>query len=778
MLCSAKKSNMEETTSQRVRVFLDSKEAEGSIKNLKDAMSGWKRELEKAEVGSKQYTDALKKIKDAEPILKQHTQALKGVGDAQAGWQKWAGMAGKIFAVGAIVEYGRAIFDLGKQMAEASFKAEALAKKAAVVLGDQLEKVTASAERNANQMGLTANEYVNATAAVADLLIPMGFTREAAADVSTEMVNLSGALSAWTGGQKSAKEVTDILADAMLGEREQLKGLGISISEADVDARLAEQGLSKLTGASRQQAEAAATLALITEKSADAQNNFALNSDTNAQKMQQLTARIAEMGEKIGAYLLPVFEYLLDSIDTVAEDLGSLFDYIDGLMGKEVKTTATDQVVQATKEEMAIKQAAATADAKRFAEEQERQKERQKEADRAAKQRKADREREAKQKQEEEAREAKRLADKAEADRLKKIEEENKLIADEVEYKKKAQAELDALDIEIEQEALDKKIADQQAEAEAKEQVRVALLTDRQLEIEEVMAHYDALLAIAEEYGLDTTELRAKQAAEIAKIEKKGADETAKITQENAAKRLAATQSMFQGLGELAQAGAALFAGEAGKSSRIGKVLTLAQIAFDTASAISSLTRNSEGNPANALTFGAAGIAQFATGLARILANIASARNVLRSAPTVEQKFMGGFTGATDGQTYQARYIGQQNTGMLAYDTPVVLANERGPEYYVDNASLRNPYILNHVQAIENLKGGAVTQFANGGMSMGAGSGELSAIIGQLQSVLGVLAQRLSSPIQAVIEDRTLVDMSTRSKKLTAAAGGTIQNSI
>lgn len=72
----------------------------------------------------------------------------------------------------------------------------------------------------------------------------------------------------------------------------------------------------------------------------------------------------------------------------------------------------------------------------------------------------------------------------------------------------------------------------------------------------------------------------------------------------------------------------------------VQKAITLAQIGVDTAKAISSLTANSQGNPANAVTFGAAGAIQFATGLAQILSNVAQAKKLLSggsgvSAPSV-----------------------------------------------------------------------------------------------------------------------------------------------
>ncbi len=63
----------------------------------------------------------------------------------------------------------------------------------------------------------------------------------------------------------------------------------------------------------------------------------------------------------------------------------------------------------------------------------------------------------------------------------------------------------------------------------------------------------------------------------------------------------------------------------AGENEKLSKAIALTEIGVDTAIAISGLTANSESNPANAVTFGGAGIAQFAAGAIRIGANIANA---------------------------------------------------------------------------------------------------------------------------------------------------------
>ncbi len=93
--------------------------------------------------------------------------------------------------------------------------------------------------------------------------------------------------------------------------------------------------------------------------------------------------------------------------------------------------------------------------------------------------------------------------------------------------------------------------------------------------------------------------------------------------------------SILNDLGELAL-------GEQFRQTAVGKTLALAQIATDTALAISALVRNSEANPLNAATGGLVGIAQFATGIARITANVVKAKSILSGGGTPSGSGGGG----------------------------------------------------------------------------------------------------------------------------------------
>lgn len=217
-----------------------------------------------------------------------------------------------VAAVGAgAIAAGKYVFDYGAKLEQMGMKAE-------TVFGNQLGSVQKWADKSAAAMGLTSREATGLAANFADLLIPMGFTRKQAAGMATDVVGLSGALSQWSGGTKSAAEVTEILNAAMLGETDGLKALGISISAAEIDARLLKNGQDKLTGSALQQAEALATQALIMEKSTDAQKAFADGGSPLLTAQAKIKSTLGEVRDELIMGLVPALstgaEYVADHL--------------------------------------------------------------------------------------------------------------------------------------------------------------------------------------------------------------------------------------------------------------------------------------------------------------------------------------------------------------------------------------------------------------------------------------------------------------------------------
>ena len=219
-------------------------------------------------------------------------------------------------------------------------------RKATAVFAETLPTVQRWAEENANALGLTSQEAVSLAASAQDLLVPMGFVREEAADISTTLIGLSGALAEWSGGQRTSAEVSDILTKALLGERDSLKSLGISISARPT---LRRGSLPKVKPSSRaqcsQQADAQATLELILEKSSDAQAAYAEGSGTLARQQAEATAAFNEAKDALAVELIPVMQsFYTDVAPALVAGVGQAIELFRDW--KFIITGTTDELVR------------------------------------------------------------------------------------------------------------------------------------------------------------------------------------------------------------------------------------------------------------------------------------------------------------------------------------------------------------------------------------------------------------------------------------------------
>lgn len=239
--------------------------------------------------------------------------------------------------------------------------------------------------------------------------------------------------------------------------------------------------------------------------------------------------------------------------------------------------------------------------------------------------------------------------DKAERDRRRKAYEERKK-QEEKERDERLKRERSLL------EELQDAIIDSMVEGDAKKIAQTKLQHERELN------------AIIEKYGENTElekQLRLNQAQELRDIDKeiylkdqeqrdelrdadiemanffaeqddamdkervnKSIDLTKKelkVVEDSEKAKREARVLAFEQASQISNNIASLFA----QNEKVQKANALAQIGIDTAKAISSLMANSEGNPLNLLTGGLAGIVQFTSGIARIVANVGQAKRLL-----------------------------------------------------------------------------------------------------------------------------------------------------
>jgi uncharacterized protein YoxC len=307
----------------QVSVEINGQKAGKTLGELTRQTQQLNRELNHLTPGTEEFNQKAEELRSAKARLTEIRNEVNGTEQALQGMNLSAvkaGLAmGAAFVVAKVVEFGRHLVGLATEI-------EGVQAKFNTVFGASAQVVDEAARKNATSIGLTRNEFKGLAADAGDLLIPMGFLRSEAANMSAGIVQLSGALSEWSAGQHSTEEAAQILTKAMLGERDGLKSLGISISEADIQQKLLERGQKNLTGQLLEQAKAIATYDLILAKSKDAQDAFASNSDKLSRQFSTMKASVNTMVDNLAERFTPAISKAVSWITGLVK---SVSDYAE-----------------------------------------------------------------------------------------------------------------------------------------------------------------------------------------------------------------------------------------------------------------------------------------------------------------------------------------------------------------------------------------------------------------------------------------------------------------
>lgn len=166
-------------------------------------------------------------------------------------------------------------------------------------------------------VGLTANAYNEMATILGSQLKNMGIDMDQVTGKTGDLIKLGSDLAATFGGPTS--DAVSAISALMRGEADPIERYGVSIKQADVNARLAEKGLKGLTGAAAKQAHALTVLELLNEQTADAQGQFSREANTAAGATERLKARLIDKATAIGTYLLPAYTKVVTWINSKVE---------------------------------------------------------------------------------------------------------------------------------------------------------------------------------------------------------------------------------------------------------------------------------------------------------------------------------------------------------------------------------------------------------------------------------------------------------------------------
>jgi hypothetical protein len=240
--------------------------------------------------------------------------------------------------------------------------------------------------------------------------------------------------------------------------------------------------------------------------------------------------------------------------------------------------------------------------------------------------------------------EAKELA--IQADKYKKLRDA--AIADTKLTAEQLQEKLDIYNaLEIAEDAKRQKAKDDAAKA--KTDAANALYfemtaTEQQKEIAALNAKYATEQELANGNQVILQKLQEDHQTALTQIEKDGATKRIEDAAAERDAKLTLANDITKGITDIG----GMLIKDQEKLAKFNKASALVQIGIDTAKAISALVAASQSNALNGVTAGAAGIAQFASGIIQIATNIAKAKQLL-TAPSTPVSTGGGGGGASGG---------------------------------------------------------------------------------------------------------------------------------
>ena len=203
---------------------------------------------------------------------------------------------------------------LGAILVKTASDAEEGASKFGTVFKSIAGEADKTAESLKNSFGLSRAESKELLGDTGDLLTGFGFTQESALELSNSVQELAVDLASFTNFSGGAQGASKALTKALLGERESIKSLGISILEEDVKRKVALNTANGMTFATTRQAKAFATLTLAQEQSQNAIGDFARTNKQFANRLRIMRSRANDLAVSFGQILLPAALKLVNAV--------------------------------------------------------------------------------------------------------------------------------------------------------------------------------------------------------------------------------------------------------------------------------------------------------------------------------------------------------------------------------------------------------------------------------------------------------------------------------
>ena len=237
-----------------------------------------------------------------------------------------------------------AIVGIGAAVIKVASDAEETRSKFNTVFSDIKETAQAASEDLANSFDLASSTAQKLIGDTGDLLTGFGFTQESALDLSKQVQELAIDLASFTNFSGGAEGASQALTKALLGERESIKSLGISILEEDVKKQVLINTNKGLTFETERQAKAYATLQLAQQQSKNAIGDYQRTQAGFANQIRKTGQQVIELADALGQKLLPFATSVITQFNNGIDIL------IDFIKGTSELSKETDKLTELYKE--------------------------------------------------------------------------------------------------------------------------------------------------------------------------------------------------------------------------------------------------------------------------------------------------------------------------------------------------------------------------------------------------------------------------------------------
>jgi hypothetical protein len=218
--------------------------------------------------------------------------------------------------IGSAVAFG------AKQIIDSAAQLEAAVGGTAAVFGTASVEIDKFSKSAAETSGLSEKAARDITSKLGSSLQGAGMDAEAAAKQAIFLTQTGADLAATLGG--STEEAVSALGGALRGEYDPLERFGIALTANQVNAEAVAMGLADSESSVSAYAKQQATLALLTERSAFAQNMFAKEAGTAEGAAKIAGARLQDTSADIGKSFLPIYTKVAEIVGQVAEAFAAL----------------------------------------------------------------------------------------------------------------------------------------------------------------------------------------------------------------------------------------------------------------------------------------------------------------------------------------------------------------------------------------------------------------------------------------------------------------------